>query len=241
MILERRDGDPPASLRFARSCSSALSPQLLAECESVYGVPVLEAYGMTEASHQMAANPLPPRPHLAGSVGLASGVEIRTVNDAGADVPVGEVVIRGPGVTSGYLDNEAANEAAFFGEGWFRTGDLGRIDDEGYLFLEGRIKELIIRGGENIAPAEVEDALKSHPAVLDAAVFGLEDERYGEEVGAAVALADSADEADLRQWCRERLAPFKVPKTIYFLDEIPRTATGKLQRRRIADSILGRV
>jgi acyl-CoA synthetase (AMP-forming)/AMP-acid ligase II len=239
MALERRDdGHSTETLRFVRSCSSALSPALLERTEEAYGVPMLEAYGMTEASHQMASNPLQPRPRIPGSVGVPAGSEIRIVDEHGRDVEIGEVVIRGPGVMSGYLANESANAEAFV-DGWFRTGDRGRIDD-GYLYLEGRIKELIIRGGENISPGEIEDALRSHPAVTDAVAFGIESEKYGEEIGAAVALSSPADEKTLQAHCRERLAAFKVPVQIFVLPEIPRTATGKLQRRRIADTVLGR-
>jgi len=237
MALERR-GDAPVAdtLRFVRSCSSALSPALLERCEAVYGVPMLEAYGMTEASHQMTSNPLPPRARVPGSVGISAGAEVRVVDTHGRDADLGEVVIRGPGVMSGYLANDRANAEAFV-DGWFRTGDQGRLRD-GYLNLEGRLKELIIRGGENISPGEIEDALRSHAAVLDAVAFGIESEKYGEEVGAAVALRDEVAPAALQDHCRERLAAFKVPVRIYVLPEIPRTATGKLQRRRIAERLL---
>src|SRR5581483_5155530 len=159
---------------------SALSPALFAEAERVLGAPMLEAYGMTEASHQMASNPLPPGRRVPGSVGIATGVEIRIVDAAGKTQPTGapgEVAIRGPGVTAGYLANPAANAESFF-DGWFRTGDRGTVDADGYLRLEGRLKEMILRGGENISPYEIEDVLKSHPAVSDAIVFGIDDERY---------------------------------------------------------------
>jgi acyl-CoA synthetase (AMP-forming)/AMP-acid ligase II len=236
MLIERIDGEgAPTTLRFARSCSSALSPALMAEAERVLGAPMLEAYGMTEASHQMASNPLPPALRVPGSVGVATGVEIRIVDAAGGTLPAdapGEVAIRGPGVTSGYLANPAANAEAFF-DGWFRTGDRGTLDADGYLRLEGRLKEMILRGGENISPYEIEDVLLSHPSVADAIVFGIDDERYGERVGAAVALRDNAAEAELIDHCRERLAAFKVPEVIHVLDVIPRTATGKVQRKRV--------
>ena len=236
MILEKQDaGGAPPGLRFVRSCSSALSPALLARLEDVYGTPVLEAYGMTEASHQMASNPLPPGARIPGSVGIATGCEI-AIADAGRRLlppgSYGEIVIRGPGVTPGYVGNPDANADAFF-DGWFRTGDRGVIEN-GYLRLEGRLKEMILRGGENISPAEIEDVLLRHPAVADAVCFGVEDEKYGEEVAAAVALSGEAGEEALIAWCGERLAPFKVPRTIHVLDAIPRTATGKLQRRRVA-------
>jgi acyl-CoA synthetase (AMP-forming)/AMP-acid ligase II len=237
MILEKADGhSSTGALRFVRSCSSALPPELWSRSEDVYGVPMLEAYGMTEASHQMASNPLPPAARVPGSVGVPSGVELRLVDPEGADVEIGEVAVRGPGITPGYLANRQANAESFFGDGWFRTGDSGRLDD-GYLRLEGRIKEMILRGGENISPYEIEETLRAHPAVLEAVAFGIEDEKYGEEVGAAVALCGEADERALRDWCTERLATFKVPKTIFVLDAIPRTATGKLQRKRIAQQL----
>jgi acyl-CoA synthetase (AMP-forming)/AMP-acid ligase II len=240
MLIERADPPAARSLRFTRSCSSALSPQLMARCEEAYGVPMLEAYGMTEASHEMAANPLPPAERRPGSVGIPTGAAIRIADGDGNDAPAGEpgeVVISGPGLTPGYLGNAQAN-AESFRDGWFRTGDRGVLED-GYLRLVGRIKELIIRGGENISPGEVEEALLAHPAVEDAAVFGIPDEKYGEVVAAAVALSGEADEAGLQAHCRERLTAVKVPSVIHVLDAIPRTATGKLQRRRVAAAIYG--
>jgi acyl-CoA synthetase (AMP-forming)/AMP-acid ligase II len=236
MIVEKIDDKgAPAGIRFVRSCSSALSPALMERLEGIYHAPVLEAYGMTEASHQMASNPLPPAPHLAGSVGIATGTEIGIINTDRRFLPEGEpgeVVIRGAGVTPGYLNNPEANADAFF-DGWFRTGDRGVIEN-GYLRLVGRLKEMILRGGENISPAEIEEVLLGHPAVTDAACFGVEDEKYGEEVAAAVSLDGDADEASLIAYCGERLAAFKVPRVIHILDVVPRTATGKLQRRRVA-------
>lgn len=231
MMLDRIDADgPPSTLRFARSCSSALSPPLMARLEDVLGVPMLEAYGMTEASHQMASNPLPPKPRHPGSVGIATGVEIAIKN--------GEVVIRGPGVTPGYLNNPDANSESFH-DGWFRTGDTGELDEDGYLRLTGRIKEMILRGGENISPYEIEDVLLAHPAVADAVCFGIADEKFGERVGAAVQLSGEATDRDLIAHCRDRLASFKVPETVYLLERIPRTATGKVQRRRMAGHLAG--
>jgi acyl-CoA synthetase (AMP-forming)/AMP-acid ligase II len=239
MILERADdGGAPATLRFARSCSSALSPALMERAERGYGVPMLEAYGMTEASHQMASNPLPPGKRIAGSVGVATGTEIGIADQQGTMLPEGipgEVVIRGSGVMSAYVNNPAATAEVFFGA-WFRTGDRGVLRDD-YLYLEGRLKEMILRGGENISPAEVEHALLSHPAVRDAVCFGIADDKYGELVSAAVTLSAQADATELIGHCRERLAPFKVPATIHVLDEIPRTATGKIQRRRVAEFV----
>jgi len=191
---------------------------------------------MTEASHQMASNPLPPLARKPGSVGVASGVELRIVDAEGRDVPVGEVAIRGPGVTAGYLNNPQANAESFF-DGWFRTGDRGSIDGDGYLRLEGRLKEMILRGGENISPYEIEEVLLAHPAVADAICFGIDDEKYGERVGAAVALSGDADERALIDHCRERLAAFKVPDVVHVLDAIPRTPTGKVQRKRVGESL----
>jgi acyl-CoA synthetase (AMP-forming)/AMP-acid ligase II len=240
MILDRADeAGPPTTLRFVRSCSSALSAPLAERAEQEYRVPILEAYGMTEASHQMASNPLPPGPRPVGSVGVPTGTQIRIAGKAGTFLPdgtAGEVAIRGPGVMSGYANNPAATAEAFFGD-WFRTGDRGVLRD-GYLFLEGRIKEMIIRGGENIAPAEIEEVLLSHPAVRDAVCFGIPDEKYGEVVGAAVTLEADVKDDGLIAYCRERLAPFKVPARIY-VQPIPRTATGKVQRRRVAEAVLG--
>src|SRR6266568_4831212 len=239
MILDKADeAGPPAALRFARSCSSALSPALLDRAERSYQVPMLEAYGMTEASHQMASNPLPPGARVPGSVGTATGTEIGVADAEGTFLPdgtAGEVVIRGPGVMSGYVNNPAATAEAFFGE-WFRTGDLGVLRD-GYLSLAGRLKEMIIRGGENIAPAEIEQVLMSHPAVRDAVCFGVQDDKYGELVAAAVTLGQDAATASLIDHCRGQLAAFKVPARIHVLAEIPRTATGKVQRRRVAEFV----
>src|SRR5207237_861652 len=149
----------------------------------------------------------------------------------------GEVAIRGPGVTPGYLNNPDANAEAFR-DGWFRTGDRGVLEG-GYLRLQGRIKEMILRGGENISPYEIEEVLLAHPAVRDAVAFGIDDEKYGEEVGAAVVLEGDADERVLQDWCRERLAAFKVPRTVFLLEAIPRTPTGKLQRKRVGQQLTG--
>src|SRR6185312_541150 len=213
-------------LRFVRSCSSALAPATMASLEGLLGVPVLEAYGMTEASHQMASNPLPPAPRLPGSVGTGTGVSIGIMDDAGQLLPAGaqgEVVIQGPNVTDGYENNPDANAAAFT-NGWFRTGDLGALDDAGYLTLLGRLKELINRGGEKIAPREIDELLLQHPAVGEAVAFGLPHPIWGEEVAVAVVLTGEASEADLLRHCREHLADFKVPKKLFVVERIPRTA-----------------
>ena len=238
VLLDRADDDgaPRESFRFIRSCSAALAPSTLEGAEARFGAPVLEAYGMTEASHQMSSNPLPPGERLPGSVGSGTGVQIGVMDEAGALLPSserGEVVIKGPNVMSGYRDNPAANAEAFSG-GWFRTGDQGYLSDTGYLTLTGRLKELINRGGEKIPPIEVDAALLLHPAVAEAVCFGVPDAKYGEAVHAAVVLSGDCEEADLRSFCGERLAAFKVPDRVYIVDELPRTATGKVQRRHVA-------
>jgi acyl-CoA synthetase (AMP-forming)/AMP-acid ligase II len=240
-LIEHGSAPPQPAFRFVRSCSSALPPGLMKRLAGIYQAPVLEAYGMTEASHQMTSNPLPPRPARPGSVGVPAGAEVRIIDGAGRALPpglAGEVTIRGPGLTPGYLNNPEANAESFAG-GWFRTGDRGLLED-GYLRLEGRIKELIIRGGENISPAEVEAVLKEHPAVADAVCFGIDDEKYGQVVAAAVVLREEAGEAELRRACAESLAGYKVPRVIHFVSEIPRTATGKPQRVRVAAQLTGR-
>jgi acyl-CoA synthetase (AMP-forming)/AMP-acid ligase II len=234
MILDQAGG-PVSTLRFARSCSSALSPQLLRAAEARLGVPMIEAYGMTEAGHQMTSNPLPPAARIEGSVGIPASADIRIVDAAGRDVPAGapgEVAIRGPGLTPGYRSNEQANSEAFF-DGWFRTGDEGAIED-GYLRLRGRLKELIIRGGENISPHEVEAVLLAHPQVAEAVAFGVADAKYGQTVAAAVVLRGEATAEELRGEARLSLAAFKVPDTIHIVEEIPKTPTGKVQRSRMA-------
>ncbi len=246
ILLARADADAPPTgatgLRFARSCSSALAPDVMHALEERLGAPVLEAYGMTEASHQMASNPLPPARHQAGSVGLATGVRIGIMGQSGellSGDAIGEVVIAGESVTSGYLGNPEAN-AASFTNGWFHTGDQGKLDGDGYLYLTGRLKELILRGGENIAPREIDEVLLTHPAVAEAIAFGVPDEKYGEEVAAAVVLREAVTPEELIAHCRERLAAFKAPKTIYVTDQIPRTATGKIQRRIVAAAFAGK-
>lgn len=241
MILERRGTNkPPATLRFLRSCSAALSPRLMETVETTLEASMLEAYGMTEASHQISSNPLPPAPRVAGTVGRPTGTSVRIVDSAGKDVPagsLGEVVIRGPGVTSGYLNDPEATADAFT-DGWFRTGDQARLE-KGYIKLEGRLKEMILRGGENISPYEIEDVLQDHAAVRYAACFGVQDDKYGERVLAAVELAGPASERELLRHCRENLAAFKVPDRVHVVTSLPRTATGKVQRNRIATLIAG--
>ena len=227
-----------SKLRFIRSSSSSLPPQVMVELEKTFGSPVLESYGMTEASHQMASNPLPPLARKPGSVGIAAGPEVAVMDEQGVLLPhgaVGEVVIRGPNVTSGYEANPEANAKAFT-NGWFRTGDQGVIDDEGYLRLTGRLKELINRGGEKFSPLEVDEVLMDHPAVQQCVTFAVPHDKLGEEVAAAVVLREgqTCTDRELREFAEKRLADYKVPRKILFLAEIPKGATGKLQRIGLA-------
>jgi acyl-CoA synthetase (AMP-forming)/AMP-acid ligase II len=206
------------------------------DLEAAFGAPVVEAYGMTEAAHQMASNPLPPAQRLPGSVGHGTGVTVSIIDAEGRHLPAGqhgEVVIKGPNVVQGYENNPEANASSFV-DGWFRTGDQGFLDANGYLTLVARIKELIIRGGEKVSPREVDEVLLTHPAVAEAVSFGVPHPAWGEEVAAAVVLHEPVSESDLLSFCRERLAEFKRPKQIHVTDAIPRTATGKIQRRVVA-------
>jgi len=241
LLSRAKTARPPGAehLRFIRSCSAALAPQTMADIEERFGVPILEAYGMTEAAHQMASNPLPPGARKAGSVGRGTSVEIAILDEAGDQLPsgkVGEVSIKGANVFGGYEGNAGAN-AESFSKGWFRTGDQGYLDDEGYLMLVGRIKELINRGGEKISPREIDETLLTHPAVAEAVCFGVADRVYGEGVAAAVVLKGAATEKDLIAHCRSALSDFKCPTKIYIVESIPRTATGKIQRRNVAAAI----
>ena len=238
ILLGRADQDnaPRGSLRFIRSCSSALAPATFQQLEDRFGAPVLEAYGMTEAAHQMASNPLPPGPRKPGYVGKGTGVDVVILDEQGNLQPIGkqgEVSIRGVNVMHGYLNNPEAN-ASSFTNGYFRTGDQGVIDQDGYLMLTGRLKELINRGGEKISPLEVDAALLEHPAVAEAVSFAAPDAKYGEEVHAAVVLKADATPAEIQAFCGKRLADFKVPKVIHVTQAVPRTATGKIQRRHVA-------
>jgi acyl-CoA synthetase (AMP-forming)/AMP-acid ligase II len=244
-ILARADRNKEAiarnPLRFIRSSSSSLPPQVMAALEETFHCPVVEAYGMTEASHQMASNPLPPRSRKPGSVGLAAGPEVAIMDDDGNLLPsggIGEVVIKGPNVTTGYANNATANATAFT-NGWFRTGDQGTIDAEGYLYLTGRLKEIINRGGEKISPREIDEVLLDHPAVAQVVTFAMPHAMLGEEVAAAVVLADGTvvEERELRDFCAARLADFKIPRKVLILTEIPKGATGKVQRIGLADKL----
>jgi acyl-CoA synthetase (AMP-forming)/AMP-acid ligase II len=245
LILSRARGkeqliaDHP--LRFMRSSSASLPPQVMADIESLFGAPMIEAYGMTEASHQMAANPLPPDERKPGSVGRGANVEIAIMDEVGtllAQGATGEVVIQGGNVTAGYENNPEADATAFT-DGWFRTGDQGYLDESGYLYLTGRLKEIINRGGEKVSPREVDEVLLEHPAVEQVVAFAVPHKRLGEDVAAAVVLSDGAEVTDreLRSFVSEHLADFKVPRTILFVDEIPKGPTGKLQRIGLAEQL----
>ena len=242
LAARAQPGAKPAGadkLRFIRSCSASLSPQLMSDLEAAFGAPVLEAYGMTEAAHQMASNPLPPAARKAGSVGPNTGTTTIGIMDGAGNLlkagERGEVVIRGANVIRGYENNPEANTSSFT-DGWFRTGDQGYLDEEGYLLLTGRLKEMINRGGEKISPREIDEVLLGHPAVAEAVAFGAPHPTWGEEVAAAVVLKSDASEADLISYCRERMADFKRPKQIHITTAIPRTATGKIQRRVVAEA-----
>jgi len=228
-------------LRFIRSSSSAMPTQVIREIEEVFGAPLVESYGMTEAAHQMAANPLPPRVRKPGTVGIAAGPEVAIMDEAGSLLPAGatgEVVIRGDNVTRGYENNPKANAEAYT-HGWFRTGDQGVMDAEGYLTITGRLKEIINRGGEKVSPREVDEVLMDHPAVAQVVTFAIPHDKLGEEVGAAVVLREGATLTDreLRDFASQRLTDFKVPRKIVMLDEIPKGATGKLQRIGLAQKL----
>ena len=213
---------PPTTIpdiRFIRSCSSPLSPKTFYELEKAFNAPVLEAYAMTEAAHQMTSNPLPPAKRFPGSVGIGQGVEVKILDQSGKEVPQGseaEICIRGENVTAGYLNNPEANKTSFTKEGFFRTGDQGKQDEDGYVIITGRIKELINKGGEKISPIELDNAIAQHPLVNEVVSFAIADEMYGQDIGLAVVLKDGKQitEHELRKWIIDKLAKFKVPKKV---------------------------
>jgi len=238
----REQASEPHSLRFIRSCSAPFSAETIHKMEEIFGVPFVEAYGMTEAAHQMTSNPLPPRCRRPGSVGVGTGIRISVMDALGNHLSTGqrgEVVIQGANVFRGYENNPEANARSFV-NGWFRTGDQGFLDEDCYLHLTGRIKDIIIRGGENIAPHEVDEVLLKNPAVANAVTFGYMHPTLGEEVAAAVVLHQpgSLTESALLKYCCEHMAEFKAPKRIYFVESIPTTGTGKIRRRAVAAAVL---
>lgn len=243
ILLKAPKPDPIPAIRFIRSCSSPLSPKVFAEMESTFNSPVLEAYAMTEAAHQMTSNPLPPARRMPGCVGIGQGVQVRILDDAGTEVPrgsEGEICIRGDNVTPGYINNAAANSSSFTKDRFFRTGDQGKMDGDGYVFITGRIKELINKGGEKISPIELDNVLAQNPAVGEAVSFAMQDEHYGQDIGVAVVLKDgqnlTADE--LKDWMTAKVAKFKLPKKVFFTEIMPKTATGKIQRKNVAEAML---
>lgn len=228
-----------APLRFIRSSSAPMTPRLMRETEEAFNAPLIDAYGMTEATHQVTSNPLPPAMRKPRSVGLASGPEVAIMFDSGELCEagqIGEVVIRGANVTSGYIDHQANTEA--FTEDWFRTGDQGYLDDEGYLFLTGRLKDVINRGGEKVSPREIDEILMEHPEIAEAVGFAVPHPTLGEDVAVAVVLAEGSQltQQQVRAYAFEKLADFKVPNQVLFVQAIPRMSTGKLQRRTLANN-----
>ena len=231
-------------LRFLRSSSASLPAQVMIELQETFGAPVIEGYGMTEAAHQMASNPLPPRAQKPGAVGIEAGPKVRIAHEIENHLVdgTGEVVISGPNVTPGYEGNPEANAKSFFeanGARWFRTGDQGAFDEDGYLHLTGRLKEIINRGGEKISPLEVDGVLLDHPDVAQVVTFALPHPKLGEEVAAAIVLKEGSSETDkgIRAFASERMADFKVPRKVVIMDEIPKGATGKMQRIGLAEKL----
>ena len=245
MVIARsarhRDTAKRANLRFVRSSSASLPAPVLHDLTELFDAPVIEAYGMTEATHQMCANPLPPAEAKPRSVGVPTGIDLAVLDAGGRPLPTGrqgEVSIKGPTVIDGYENNPEANTAAFT-DGWFRTGDQGYVDEDGYLFLTGRLKEQINRGGEKVSPLEVDEALLRHPSVAQAVTFAVPHPKLGEDVAAAVVAADGSDvdERELRRFVSQSLAAFKVPRQVLVLDELPKGPTGKLQRIGLAERL----
>jgi len=248
-LLDRADQEPYAfgkderlkNFRFARSASAPLAAVTLEQWESVFQLPMIETLGLTETAGTVSTNPLPPRPRKPGSVGLACGNEIIIVDDARQECPptvVGELVIRGSNLLDSYYKNPEATHASIV-DGWFYSGDLGMKDKDGYIFITGRIKELIIRGGENIAPREIDDVLYQHEAILEAAAVGVDDDIYGQEVVACVVLRDGyqCNQQELIEFCESAVGKFKSPKTVYFFDDLPKGPSGKILRLKLPELI----
>lgn len=231
-------------LRFARSASAPLPASVQRQFEQVFGIPMIETMGLTETCAPILSNPMPPTPRKSGSPGIPCGNEVVVADESGqpvADHVAGELLVRGDNVLTGYYKNDGASRSAFWPGGWFRTGDIGYRDDEGYLFITGRLKELIIKGGENIAPREIDDALYLHEAVLEAAAIGVDDDAYGQDVQACVRLRDgfAADEQELIEHCRQHVGAFKAPSRVHFLDDLPKGPSGKIQRLKLQEIVAG--
>jgi len=236
------DPNLPAQLkqiRFGRSASAPLPPEHHHEFEKLFGIPVIEGMGMTESASMVFCNPQDGERRY-GSPGLPCGVEAKVVDPNGIELAnnqIGEVCLRGANVMQAYYHGEAETAKAFASDGWLKTGDLGLRDDGGFYFITGRLKELIIKGGENIAPREIDEALLKHPAVLDAAAVGIPDANYGQEILACIVLRPDINctEAEIRHFCLENLGKLRTPKIILFIDELPRGASGKIQRLKLLD------
>ena len=235
-------GKPPpaqtAGIRFCRSASAALPPEHHRAFEQMFGIGIVETMGLTETAAPSFSNPMEPAQRKLGSVGRASGCEARVIDAALAEVPdgsTGELAIRGPNVMRGYYKNDEATRASFTPDGWLRTGDLGHRDADGFFFVTGRIKELIIKGGENIAPREIDEALLRHPAVLEAAAVGVPDRHYGQEVGVCIVLREgcACGEDELRAFSAEALGRYKAPGHYRFVTDLPRGPSGKVQRLKL--------
>ncbi|MCB1800356.1 MAG: AMP-binding protein [Gammaproteobacteria bacterium] len=227
-------------LRFGRSASAPLAPEMHRAFEDRFGVPIIETMGLTETAAQILSNPMPPAQAKYGSPGIAVGNEAKVVDEQGRNCAPGmpgELMIRGDNVMRGYYKNPEATAEALDSDGWLHTGDVAVRDEDGFFFITGRIKELIIKGGENIAPREIDEALYEHPAVLEAAGFGMPDQRYGQEVMACVALKPgmSCSEEELAELARARLGAFKSPKRVFIVDELPKGPSGKIQRLKLMD------
>ena len=226
------------NLRLIRSSSASLPPAVFEKLNNVFGCSVIEAYGMTEATHQMTSNPLPPKKQKPGFVGIPAGPEVCIMDEKDKILDqgeTGEVCIKGDNVTLGYDNNPEANKNSFT-NGWFRTGDQGYFDQNGYLKISGRLKEIINKGGEKISPLEVDNVLMDHPLIEQAVCFGYEDKMLGEDIAAAIIVKEgkNCSETDVKTYAQEKLAKFKIPKKIFFVNEIPKGATGKLQRNVLA-------
>ncbi len=241
-----RFGEEPRlkQFRFGRCASAPLPPVVLEQWEQTFRVPMIETLGLTETAGTVMTNPMPPAPHKVGSVGLPVGNQGKVIDKKEREVAVGEegeIVIRGDNVLSHYYKNPEATAAAFTSDGWFKTGDLAKRDSDGYIFITGRSKELIIKGGENIAPREIDEVLYKHEAILEAATVGVPDDNYGQEVVACVVRRDgfSCDEAELIAFCAESVGEFKAPRHIYFMDDLPKGPSGKIQRLKLPELIPG--
>lgn len=231
--------------RFGRSASAALPPALHAGFEEKFGIPIVETMGLTETSAQILANPMPPKASKYGSPGIAFGTQIKVVDEQGQELPrgeEGELLVRGDCVMRCYYKNPEATADALEADGWLHTGDLARQDEEGFVFITGRLKELIIKGGENIAPREIDDVLYSHPKVIEAGAVGVDDEHYGQEVVACVVTRETVDVSaeELIDFCREKLGKVKTPKQIFFFDDLPKGPSGKVQRLKLLDQLRDR-